>query len=39
MYYKNIAKKIQKDFFGIAFFIKLAVNKDIKLKERLSSTD
>ena len=39
MYYKNFTKIIQKDFFGIGFFIKFTTVKDIKLKERLSLTD
>jgi len=34
MYYKKITKIIQKDFFGIGFFIKFTTDKDIKLKER-----
>jgi len=30
---------MQKDFFEFFLFAKLATDKDIKLKERLSSTD
>ncbi len=29
MYYKKITKIIQKDFFGIGFFIKFATDKDV----------
>ena len=39
MYYKKITKIIQKDFFGIGFFIKFGTDKDIKLKERSPLTD